>query len=156
MCTDLAELPGAWKPRQLVLVRLTFALTKGSSETVQNFISVKHGILSHFFFSSLFCPLFFTGIFRGIRCKRQATIGSGQVISWTSYTFTFLISTMTGRMPCSAVFVQPSLSTMASKAPTAAGSSASPDAWPLETLPSKRPTPPEALLQAAGDACTAL
>lgn len=50
--TDLAELPGAWKPRQLVLVRLTFALTKRSSETAQNFIFVKHDILSHIFFSS--------------------------------------------------------------------------------------------------------
>ncbi|KFR07440.1 EF-hand calcium-binding domain-containing protein 12, partial [Nipponia nippon] len=39
--------------------RLTFALTKRSSETAQNFISVKHAILSYFFFSYSLPPPFF-------------------------------------------------------------------------------------------------
>ncbi|XP_075381077.1 uncharacterized protein LOC142420749 [Mycteria americana] len=97
-----------------------------------------------------------TSIFRGISCKSQVTITSGQVISWTSYAFTFLKSSMTGHTPCSAMFIQPGPPTMASKALTAASSSASQDTRPLEALPSRRPVPPEALLQAAGDVCTAL
>ncbi|KAM6037794.1 LOW QUALITY PROTEIN: uncharacterized protein LJ206_000077 [Theristicus caerulescens] len=102
-------------------------------------------------------PTLQKGIFRGIRCKSQATITSGLVTSWTSYAFTFLKSGMTGPTPCSAMFIRPSPPTVASKAPTAASSSASRDTWPWrETLPSRRPTPPEALLQAAGDVCTAL
>ncbi|KAM6190191.1 uncharacterized protein WM294_013729 [Sarcoramphus papa] len=101
-------------------------------------------------------PTLQKGIFRGIRCRSQATITSGQVISWTSYAFTFLKSSMTGHTPCSAVFIQPSPPTMASSALTAACSSASQHTWPPETLPSRRPMPPEALLQAAGDVCTAL
>ncbi|KAM6037948.1 EF-hand calcium-binding domain-containing protein 12-like isoform 1-T1 [Theristicus caerulescens] len=72
------------------------------------------------------------GIFRGIRCKSQATITSGLVTSWTSYAFTFLKSGMTGPTPCSAMFIRPSPPTVASKAPTAASSSASRDTWPLE------------------------
>ncbi|KAM7080354.1 uncharacterized protein J5F26_015557 [Ciconia maguari] len=101
-------------------------------------------------------PTLQKGIFRGISCKSQVTITSGQVISWTSCAFTFLKSSMTGHTPCSAMFIQPGPPTMASKALTAASSSASQDTRPLEALPSRRPVPPEALLQAAGDVCTAL
>ncbi|XP_054662510.1 uncharacterized protein LOC129197794 isoform X3 [Grus americana] len=101
-------------------------------------------------------PTLQKGIFRIRRCRSQTTITSGQVISWTSYAFTFLKSSMTGHTPCSAAFSQPSLPTVAPKAQTAASSSASQDTWPPETLPSRRPAPPEALLQAAGDVHTAL
>ncbi|KAM6106475.1 uncharacterized protein FYW35_011903 [Pterocles gutturalis] len=104
-------------------------------------------------------PTLQKGIFRGRKWESQTTISSGQVTSWTSYAFTFLKSSMTGHMPCSAMFIQPSPPTVASKALAPASSSASQDtsdAGPLETLPSRRPIPPEALLQAAGDVCTAL
>ncbi|KAM9264321.1 uncharacterized protein RDI95_013367 [Morus bassanus] len=101
-------------------------------------------------------PTLQRGIFRGIRCRSQTTITSGQVIFWTSYAFTFLKSSMTGHMPCSATFIQPSPPTVASKALIVASSSTSQDTWPPETLPSRRPIPPDALLQAAGDVCTAL
>lgn len=135
-CMGLAELPRAWEAGELALVRLTFARAKRSTETAPDLISIQHAVLSYmlFFFrlpSSSHCPnpqplsFFFTGIFRGVGCRRRVTITSGRAISWTSCAFTSLKSGVTGHTPCSAVFIQPSpwpVATTASKAWPAASS----------------------------------
>lgn len=76
-----------------------------------------------FFFSSF---LYFSlGVLRRIRIKSQATITSGQAISWTRCACTFQIRSLTGHTPCLAMFTQPGLPTVVSKT-LATGSSSEP------------------------------
>lgn len=109
-------------------------------------MSVKRVIVSYLF------PLpVFTGFFRGVRYKRQVRTGSGRVISWINCAFTSLTSSMTGHTPCSATCLQPSHPTVATSELLR-----SRDTQPLQTLPSRRPIRPEALLRAAADVSRAL